>query len=137
MMFTQEEISEMDKTSIALGAERAVPKDANLYGYQAAIYAAGADILAFEEFGSYQGEWIAEIKLPNGEVFFVSGCYGSCSGCDAFQAEFGWDCDEADPEYTEKLAAFGRDYLGKCMTCLLYTSPSPRDGATSRMPSSA
>ena len=23
------------------------------------------------------------------------------------------------------------------MTCLLYTSPSPRDGATSRMPSSA
>ena len=25
----------------------------------------------------------------------------------------------------------------KRMTCLLYTSPSPRDGATSRMPSSA
>ena len=24
-----------------------------------------------------------------------------------------------------------------CPTCLLYTSPSPRDGATSRMPSSA
>ena len=28
------------------------------------------------------------------------------------------------------------DYT-KVKTCLLYTSPSPRDGATSRMPSSA
>ena len=27
--------------------------------------------------------------------------------------------------------------LVEFMTCLLYTSPSPRDGATSRMPSSA
>ena len=28
-------------------------------------------------------------------------------------------------------------YLGKYMSCLLYTSPSPRDLSTSRMPSSA
>ena len=27
--------------------------------------------------------------------------------------------------------------LVKCVTCLLYTSPSPRDGLLSRMPSSA
>ena len=27
--------------------------------------------------------------------------------------------------------------MGTAFTCLLYTSPSPRDGATSRMPSSA
>ena len=27
--------------------------------------------------------------------------------------------------------------IGDIDTCLLYTSPSPRDGATSRMPSSA
>ena len=27
--------------------------------------------------------------------------------------------------------------LGQVSSCLLYTSPSPRDGATSRMPSSA
>ena len=27
--------------------------------------------------------------------------------------------------------------LGMCTTCLLYTSPSPRDLSTSRMPSSA
>ena len=28
-------------------------------------------------------------------------------------------------------------YSGECYTCLLYTSPSPRDGLLSRMPSSA
>ena len=38
-----------------------------------------------------------------------------------------------------KQAAFcGVEVLAHCvMSCLLYTSPSPRDGATSRMPSSA
>ena len=29
------------------------------------------------------------------------------------------------------------DYLIHCNACLLYTSPSPRDGLLSRMPSSA
>ena len=29
------------------------------------------------------------------------------------------------------------DWYSQSMDCLLYTSPSPRDGATSRMPSSA
>ena len=36
---------------------------------------------------------------------------------------------------TEQHAAGGNTVL--LITCLLYTSPSPRDGATSRMPSSA
>ena len=31
----------------------------------------------------------------------------------------------------------GRTTGGRTKGCLLYTSPSPRDGATSRMPSSA
>ena len=30
-----------------------------------------------------------------------------------------------------------QNYLDLLSSCLLYTSPSPRDGATSRMPSSA
>ena len=30
-----------------------------------------------------------------------------------------------------------RKHLPRMFSCLLYTSPSPRDGATSRMPSSA
>ena len=29
------------------------------------------------------------------------------------------------------------DWVGSCGVCLLYTSPSPRDGLLSRMPSSA
>ena len=35
------------------------------------------------------------------------------------------------------LAAFYTDTLGLSAACLLYTSPSPRDGLLSRMPSSA
>ena len=31
----------------------------------------------------------------------------------------------------------GPDGVGRSLTCLLYTSPSPRDGLLSRMPSSA
>ena len=34
-------------------------------------------------------------------------------------------------------SAVARVYLSEGTGCLLYTSPSPRDGATSRMPSSA
>ena len=33
--------------------------------------------------------------------------------------------------------AFGGGYIAKSVACLLYTSPSPRDGLLSRMPSSA
>ena len=35
------------------------------------------------------------------------------------------------------LIVYGPAGLGKSYTCLLYTSPSPRDGLLSRMPSSA
>ena len=40
-------------------------------------------------------------------------------------------------ESVKKFADGGGLVLGICNGCLLYTSPSPRDGATSRMPSSA
>ena len=36
-----------------------------------------------------------------------------------------------------KLGCFKDETAGKCIDCLLYTSPSPRDLSTSRMPSSA
>ena len=32
---------------------------------------------------------------------------------------------------------FNKDSVGQVWPCLLYTSPSPRDGLLSRMPSSA
>ena len=73
--------------------------------YQRALEAAGARIIAFEEFGSYQGTWVARVEY-GGETGWVIGSYGSCSGCDAFEAEFGW----SDPDEDE-LAAFGKTYL--------------------------
>lgn len=78
--------------------------------YQAALEAAGATVHQFEEFGSYQGDWWARVTY-HGELGWVNGSYGSCSGCDAFEAEFGWNEKEDTPEYQAKLAAFGKPYL--------------------------
>lgn len=98
--------------------------------YQQAMEAAGAYVADFEEFGSYQGDWWAKVEF-NGRTGFVRGYFGSCTGCDAFQGEFGYHeerCDEhrwKRPEefadcpsckskaasYQERLAAFGAEYL--------------------------
>jgi hypothetical protein len=78
-------------------------------GYCEAMEAAGAKVLAYESFGSYQGEWYAKVEY-NGEVGWVQGSFGSCSYCDAFDSEFGFDAEDA-PDYQERLADFGRTYL--------------------------
>lgn len=72
-------------------------------GYQRSLEAAGADIIEFREFGSYQGDWFA--VLSNYDV--IQGSYGSCSGCDAFQCEFGYSSEPT----SEELAAFAERYL--------------------------
>lgn len=100
--------------------------------YQKALEAAGAKVHEFKEFGSYQGHWFALVTYK-GERGWVSGSYGSCGGCDSFEAEFGYssdyDCDKhayASDEkkvgcaecatltaaYNEKLKSFGEGYLG-------------------------
>jgi len=69
--------------------------------YYQAMEAAGANVLAFQSFGSYQGDWWAKVEF-NDITFFVSGSYGSCSGCDAFEGEFGWENGRcSDHEYDE------------------------------------
>jgi hypothetical protein len=97
--------------------------------YAQAMEMAGAEILAFEQFGSYQGEWYAKVRYE-GEVGWVQGSYGSCSGCDAFEAEFGYgdhehceehryqsgevqciDCRIAKNEYMVRMVDFGKGYL--------------------------
>ena len=45
--------------------------------------------------------------------------------------------DHSGVDFKGLLRATVRNIKDRGMTCLLYTSPSPRDGATSRMPSSA
>lgn len=77
--------------------------------YESALVAAGCEIIEFRHFGSYQGDWYAHVKF-NGETGIVSGSYGSCSGCDSFEAEFGWD-DENKADYLDKLKSFGETYL--------------------------
>ena len=84
--------------------------------YAKALEAAGAKVLAFKEFGSYQGDWWAKVILA-GETKWITGYYGSCSGCDAFQSEFGWNEEEEDPAaYAEKIKRFGQNYVEQAMS---------------------
>mgnify|MGYP006292009643 CR=1 FL=1 len=79
--------------------------------YQGALEAAGAVILEFKEFGSYQGDWYALVEYQ-GERGWVQGCYGSCTECDAFEGEFGdWYDKKDDADYHERLKSFGEGYL--------------------------
>lgn len=77
--------------------------------YQSALEAAGAEVLDFDQFGSYQGDWLALVRV-DGVLGVAEGSYGSCSGCDAFEGEFGWNDEDSD-DYQERLADFGRGYL--------------------------
>jgi hypothetical protein len=100
--------------------------------YESALEAAGAKVLAFEQFGSYQGEWYALVEF-NGERGWINGSYGSCSHCDAFEGEFGYswgseksadgrylypedDGHSRHAEYKAKLTDFGLTYLGTMLT---------------------
>ena len=56
-------------------------------GYEMCIKMAGAKVIDSEQFGDYQGTWIAKINY-NGEVGYVYGAFGSCGGCDEFLSEF-------------------------------------------------
>ena len=47
------------------------------------------------------------------------------------------DCQECGEDYLFMMKDNYHEFSIGLSTCLLYTSPSPRDGATSRMPSSA
>ena len=103
-------------------------------GYQEAMELAGATILEYEKFGSYQGDWWAKVEY-NDKKGWVRGSYGSCSGCDAFQGEFGYEDHEHedenyfDPIYNGfkdgcekcnrvkiRLIDFGKKYLGDILT---------------------
>jgi hypothetical protein len=106
--------------------------------YQLTLEKAGAIVLGFLMTGSYQGTWGAVVEY-NGEKSLVTGSYGSCSYCDAFQSEFGYSLDEPEErdgkyyrgwddeiskeEYDEyyveldkKYAEFGSNYLRNTMT---------------------
>ena len=83
--------------------------------YQDALVAAGCEVIQFEEFGSYQGEWLALVS-HDGFTGIIEGNYGSCAECDAFEGEFGYNFnpdyhDNKKPDYQQRLADFGNSYL--------------------------
>lgn len=102
--------------------------------YHAALLAAGCTVHDCRWFGSYQGEWVADVTTPNGRRGIIADNYGSCSGCDEFEAEVGndyhgWETGNGhdpatDPvegcekcaEYHAKLRAFGAGYLDSVRT---------------------
>jgi hypothetical protein len=87
--------------------------------YESALEAAGAEVLAFAQFGSYSGQWMAKVRY-NGETGYIQDWYGSCSYCDAFEAEFYRSYDMTDEEYEKCLAEFGKRYLGTILSAQHY-----------------
>jgi len=99
--------------------------------YQEAIEKADAKIHAFQSFGSYQGDWWAKVTFKEA-TGWVYGYYDSCSVCDTFKREFGYnnqcklhkyanDTDEVvincklcqckKASYEFRIVAFGLKYL--------------------------
>ena len=83
--------------------------------YSDALRAAGCEIIGYQEFGSYSGDWFAKVRY-DGEVFWLHDYYGSCSVCDALQADMGYepwndDAPEEWADYNKRLAEWGARYL--------------------------
>lgn len=77
--------------------------------YITALEAAGMKVLADREFGDYQGDWIALVEY-NGEIGYIQDCYGSCSGCDSYESDVGYD---ATPE---QIREFGLRYTDQIVS---------------------
>ena len=78
-------------------------------GYQWCLEMAGARVIAYEEFGSYQGDWLAKVEYK-GKVGWIHDYYGSCSGCDAFQAETGYEY-RTKKQWIQFCKQFAKEYL--------------------------
>lgn len=85
-------------------------------GYTKALEAAGATVYDWKQFGSYQGTWIAEVALPNGRQGLIKGYYGSCSGCDAFEAEFSYDIHDYQ-DHTDGTGRYESEFVPGCTKC--------------------
>ena len=96
---------------------------------------------------SARGPFSVREDGENNRIFIFFGT--TCGGCvamaqffDEIQSEFPSHAPNEKPpiilvEVTGQPHAFVRNWLTNKGICLLYTSPSPRDGLLSRMPSSA
>lgn len=72
---------------LAKAEKESRPKPFDVYdmpGYREMLEAEEIEILAWETFGSYQGDYAVVVKRNDLLGFIVIG-YGSCSGCDALE----------------------------------------------------
>jgi hypothetical protein len=80
--------------------------------------------------GSYQGRLICKLTVAGDEgPRYVWDYYGSCSGCDSYEAEFGFRYGDNEPT-PEELAAFGKPYVDAALTLeevLTELTPKPGD----------
>jgi len=85
-------------------------------GYEKCLELAGAKVYEFDNFGSYQGDWWAKVSY-NGKTGWIHGYFGSCSGCDAFQAEF--DCESHEHEYDDYISYYNlpEKFKEDCKMC--------------------
>ena len=79
-----------------------------------------------QNLGEQERELITQLNVPQFRDFMSK----------VFGPEFGMVMQEAIPEPQQQVSPQGETRQTH-PTCLLYTSPSPRDGLLSRMPSSA
>ena len=83
-----------------------------------ALQLAGAEVIIYQVFGCYQGNWVAKVRY-HGSTGWIVGNYGSCSGCDTIEAinsNYGFAeimGSQEEEVYNEELAQVGREYLAK------------------------
>ena len=84
--------------------------------YKKCLELANAKVLTFESFGSYQGDWWAKVSY-NDKIGWIHGWFGSCSGCDAFQAEFGCESHEHEDDDCISYYDFPEKFKEDCPHC--------------------
>lgn len=85
-----------------------------LNSYHWALLEVGAEVHAFQDFGSYQGDWLAKVTYK-GKTGWIHDYYGSCSGCDNFEDE----CDNTSrtkKAWHSFAVKFCKDYLDDIRT---------------------
>ena len=82
--------------------------------------------------GGQDGSYLAELLLERG--YEVHGVIRRQSTPESQSTRYEHINDKVETHYGDLLDEHS---LYRIMSCLLYTSPSPRDGLLSRMPSSA
>jgi hypothetical protein len=74
--------------------------------YEIVAWANDEEVLYYNKFGSYQGEWILFTYTQDHHYKLYRGSYGSCSGCDHFEAVF----DYVQDKTKQKAKEFAADY---------------------------